>query len=142
MRIRTLVLLAAASISQAGAAGPELNNLHPPGGQRGTAVKLALQGYGLTEETKILSNIPGSFTPLTPAGSGNMAGDQLLFLVEIRPDAPVGIYSVRVETHEGISNILLFSVGAFPEIAEAESEDDETKNANDSPRARRLLKHP
>lgn len=142
MRIWTLVLLAAASISQAGAAAPELTNLHPPGGQRGTAVKLALQGYGLTEETKILSNIPGSFTPLTSASSGNMAGAQLLFLVEIRPDAPVGIYSVRVETHEGISNILLFSVGAFPEIAEAESEDDETKNANDSPESAQTVEAP
>lgn len=142
MRIWTLVLLAAASISQAGAAGPELTSLHPPGGQRGTAVKLALQGYGLTDETKILSNIPGSFTPLTSAGSGKMAGAQLLFLVEIRPDAPVGIYSVRVETHEGISNILLFSVGAFPEIAETESEDDETRNANDSPESAQAVDAP
>ena len=133
MRTWTLVLLAAASISQVLAAGPELTNLHPPGGQRGTAVKLALQGYGLTGETKILSNVPGSFTTLTPAGSGKMAGAQLLFLLEIRPDAPVGIYPIRVETQEGISNILLFSVGAFPEITETESEDDETKNANDSP---------
>ena len=133
MRTWTLVLLAAASISQALAAGPELTNLHPPGGQRGTAVKLALQGYGLTGETKILSNIPGSFTPLTSASVGMMAGTQLLFLVEIRPDAPLGVYPIRVETQEGISNILLFSVGAFPEITETESEDDETKNANDIP---------
>ncbi len=127
MRTGTLVLLAAASISQVVAAGPELTNLHPPGGQRGTAVKLELQGYGLTGETKILSNIPGSFTRLTTAGP------QLLFLLEIRSEAPVGIYPIRVETQEGISNIQLFSVGAFPEITETESEDDETKNANDSP---------
>lgn len=142
MRTWTLVLLAAASISQVVAAGPELTNLHPPGGQRGTAVKLALQGYGLTGETKILSNLPGSFTPLTSAGSGKMAGARLLFLVEILADAPVGIYPIRVETQEGISNILLFSVGAFPEIVETESEDEETKNSNDSPETAQAVNAP
>jgi hypothetical protein len=142
VRTQTFALLAAVSISQVFAAGPELTNLNPPGGQRGTAIKLTLQGYGLTGETKILSNMPGSFTRLTPANAGKMAGRQLPFLVEIRPDVPVGLYPIRVETQEGISNILLFSVGAFPEITEAESEDDETENANDGPESAQALKTP
>ena len=142
MRTQTFALLAAVSISQVFAAGPELTNLNPPGGQRGTAIKLTLQGYGLTGETKILSNMPGSFTRLTPDNAGKMAGRRLPFLVEIRPDAPIGLYPIRVETQDGISNILLFSVGAFPEITEAESEDDETENANDGPESAQALKTP
>ena len=142
MRTQTFTLLAAVSISQVFAAGPELTSLNPPGGQQGTAIKLTLQGYGLTGETKILSNMPGSFTRLTPDNAGKMAGRRLPFLVEIRPDAPIGLYPIRVETQEGISNILLFSVGAFPEITEAESEDDETKNANDAPESAQPLDTP
>src|ERR1019366_6265363 len=50
-------------------------------------------------------------------------GKGLPFLVEPKNDTPVGTYPIRVETPQGISNILLFTVGAFPEIEEEETND-------------------
>ena len=113
-------------------AGPELLRLDPPGGPRGSAVKLRMQGYDLDTEAKVQSTLPGSFTVLSAAKDGMPMGRELLFLVEIAADAPVDLYPVRIETEEGFSNILLFSVGAFPEIKEAEIEDEEG-NTNDEP---------
>jgi hypothetical protein len=109
--------------SAAWAAAPVLRSLEPPGAQRGTAVTVNLVGTDLTEGATVLSTLPGSFAPLTP----NMRA--LPFLVEVKPDAPVGLYPIRVQTKQGLSNILLFSVGAFPEV----TEDEPKPYTNDSP---------
>ena len=123
------------------AAGPELQRLDPPGGRRGSAVKLRVEGYGLDSEARIHSTLPGSFTVLSAAKDGMRMGRELLFLVEIAPDAPVDLYPVRVETKQGLSNILLFSVGAFPEVREAEIEDEEG-NTNDEPQTAEPVETP
>jgi len=41
--------------------------------------------------------------------------------VQLKEQAPVGLYPIRVRTDEGLSNVLLFSVGRFPEMVESES---------------------
>jgi len=93
-----------------------LRDVQPRGAQRGSALTVTLTGAGLADGATVVSTLPGAFTPLTPKGGA------LPFLVEIRPDAPIGVYPVRVQTRDGLSNILLFSVGALPETVE-----DETK---------------
>ena len=100
-----------------------LQELEPRGAQRGTAFTLTLTGTDLREGATVLSSLPASFTPLTPKGR------MLPFLVELKADAPVGLYPIRIQTKEGLSNVLLFSVGVFPEAAEVELKD----YSNDSP---------
>ena len=116
--IRNLLVLLSLSAS-AFAAEPVLQQIHPHGGQRGSAIELTLRGYGLTEDTKILTAIPGALTRLTPEKKNSR---ELPFLLELAPDAPIGAYPIRVETPDGLSNTLLFSVGPFPELLEGESE--------------------
>ncbi len=123
-----LLLLAGASR----AAAPVIEELRPRGAQRGTAVTLTLSGVGLGEGGNIISSLPGSFAPLTPMARS------LPFLVEVRPDAPVGLYPVRVRTRDGLSNLLLFSVGAFPEV----TEDEPQPYSNDSPETARQVPTP
>ena len=125
----------------AAAAGPELTRLDPPGGQRGTALRLVIEGYGLNSDAKLHSKIPGSFTRLA-AAKGMREGRERTFLVEITEDAPVGLYPLRVEATEGLSNILLFSVSAFPEVREEESEDEEADNTNDEPQTAQSIQAP
>lgn len=103
------------------AAGPTLTRLDPPGAQRGKAITLTLAGSELGEDATVLTTLPAAFTPLVSKDS--MGENRLSFLVELKPDAPAGLYPVRVQTPDGLSNILLFSVGAFPEIAEEEYAD-------------------
>lgn len=127
--IRNLLALLCLSGS-AFAAEPVLQQIHPHGGQRGSALALTLRGYGLTEDTKILTSIPGALTRLTPEKKN---GRELPFLLELARDAPVGAYAIRVETPAGLSNTLLFSVGPFPELFEAESEAAMEEHLNDAP---------
>ncbi len=123
-----LLLLAAGAAS---GAAPALAELDPRGAQRGKAFTLTLSGTGLAEGAAILSTLPASFAPLAPK-EGRAPDTTLSFLVELGPEAAVGLYPVRVRTPEGLSNILLFSVGALPEIAEAESEAGMQEYSNDS----------
>lgn len=126
--MRSLILLL--SSLSLHAAPPVLTMLEPWGAQRGKAVTLTLSGSGLAEGAKIVSTIPGIFTPLSPPE--DMAGRRLPFLVELKADAPVGLYPIRIESPQGISNVLLFSIGGLPEARETESESRTSEPLNDS----------
>ena len=102
------------------AAAPLLERLEPRGGQVGTAVKLTLFGQGLDDEIRLDSAVPGALTPLAPPKKQSLVGKELSFLLEISPDAPVGPYPLRAQSRDGLSNILLFTVGAFPETTDRE----------------------
>jgi hypothetical protein len=133
---RVLVSLFFSVFPVAYGASPVLKELHPWGAQRGKPFTLTLVGNSLVEGAKIISTLPASFTPLTPMrkeGQEIKKQDELPFLVELQADTPVGLYPIRVNTAEGLSNVLLFSVGVFPELTEKESEQLVHKPANDSP---------
>ena len=59
-------------------------------------------------------------------------GRYATFLVEPTAELAVGVYPIRVVTSEGISNVQLFTVGAFPELTEDESRPGALPNTNDS----------
>ncbi len=99
------------------AAGPVLTELQPRGAQQGKTFTLTLVGRDLPAGAKLVTTMPAVFTPLTSTSKG------LPFLVEPKNDLAVGTYPIRIETAQGISNILLFTVGAFPEIDEEEKND-------------------
>lgn len=121
-----LFLIAATAVI---AAEPQLDRISPPGAQRGTAIRLDLYGSHLTADAKLLSSIPGSFTPLT--ASGGKMGPALSFLLELDADAPVGLYPLRLETSTGLTNLALFSVGGFAEVSEQESTPEGRAGSND-----------
>ena len=125
---RRLLILFSASALTAWAAGPSLTMMQPWGAQRGTAVRVTLTGYDLTDDVRILTNLPGALTELT----AERPGRELPLLVEIAKDAEIGSYPIRVETKAGISNVLLFTVGPFKEQTEAESETMPQMYSNDS----------
>ncbi len=122
---------------------PVLQQLDPPGGQLGKALVLKLVGRNLPADPKIISSLPATFTPMTSGESGSKkqgAGRQVLpYLVEFDRDVAVGLYPIRVSSPQGLSNILLFSVGAFPEVREEESLLSTHQALNDSPAASQEL---
>ena len=128
-RVTTLLF----SISLAGwGATPVLTELDPRGAQRGKSLTLTLAGKNLPEGAQLLSNLPATFTPLTPPQENMGAGRKLPFLVELKSDAAIGSYPIRVQTPDGLSNVLLFTVGAFPEVEEEESKPESREHSNDS----------
>src|SRR6202162_6486764 len=128
MRQLLLLLLAAASLQ----AQPVITELQPRGVQKGRPFTLTLTGKNL-DGAKIRSGMPASFTLLAPERTGPMTeGRYATFLVEPAGDLAVGAYPIRVETPDGISNIQLLAVGAFPEYPEDESRPGALANSNDS----------
>ena len=137
------LLLGALATSALGA-GPSLKRLDPPGAQRGTAFTLTLVGSRL-QGAEIVSNLPGTFTPLTVSGQGAGPGkteEKQPFLVELSKEASIGLYTLRLRSPEGLSNALLFSVGALPEVSEEESRQPVHQALNNSAEGSQPLQLP
>jgi hypothetical protein len=124
------------------AAAPIITELKPRGAEVGRAFLLTAVGRNLGESAKVISTLPASFTlvlpPRTPGatagsmgGSMNQPGRSASFLVEPKADAAPGVYPIRIES-SGISNVLLFTLGTFPEVTEEESQPGSLPHRNDT----------
>ncbi|MBV8820082.1 MAG: hypothetical protein JO022_17085, partial [Acidobacteriaceae bacterium] len=114
-------------------AQPVITDLEPRGAQKGRPFVLTVVGRNLAEGARIWSTMPATFTPLAPEKRGGMAeGRYASFLVEPSRELAVGTYPIRVEMPNGISNLQLFTVGAFPEYLEDESRAGALPNSNDT----------
>jgi hypothetical protein len=138
---RVLLLIVSALLLSAPAlsAQPVISELQPRGAQKGKPFTLTLTGRNLGEGAKILSTLPATFTLLTPelppqlrGGPMQDEGRYATFLVEPSAALAVGVYPIRVVTSDGISNVQLFTVGAFPEIPEDESQPGALPNTSDN----------
>ena len=104
------------------AAQPVLEQMQPRGARVGGAVRLVLTGQRLGPAPRLLTEANFAATSMTGTSeAGQMGPSQLEYLLEVPEDARPGIYPLRIETAEGISNVLLFTVGEFPQVAETES---------------------
>ena len=118
-------MLLASSIAQS---APLIRDISPHGAQRGKTFTLTLRGEDLTPGAKIQTTLPASISRMI-AQETMRPNSELPFLVELKADAPVGLYPIRIVTADGLSNVMLFSVGILPEFEEIESK--ETKQLND-----------
>ena len=121
MRALIGTLLCAAAM----AAPPSITELRPRGAEKGRPFTLTVMGRDIPAGARLWSTMPATFTPVVSS-----MGAQ--FLVEPKGDLAPGVYPVRLETTSGISNVLLFSIGDFPELTELESEMYSAPNKNDS----------
>jgi hypothetical protein len=127
--------LAAIAVQSALAAAPVITELRPRGAEIGRPFTLTAVGRNIGDGARITSTMPASFTLVIPAQSAEgMAaqGHSAAFLVEPKADAAPGVYPIRIETASGISNVLLFTLGTFPEVTEEESQPGSPPNRNDS----------
>lgn len=121
---------------------PLIKRLEPSGAQRGQPFQLTLIGTNLTANARIVSTLPATFTSLSHSVAEGVDAQKdtvLPFLVELEKDVPIGIYPIRVVTPGGMSNLLLFSIGAFPEITEKEANSSGSQASNNSPKQSQLL---
>lgn len=123
MKIFVSLLFAVALV----AAPPNITELQPRGAQKGRPFELTIVGKDLDQGPRIVSSLPATFTALAAVKPGTAT-----FLVEPTAEWAVGTYTIRVEAPNGISNILLFTVGAFPELVEEESRPGALPHQNDS----------
>lgn len=123
--MRRYALLLAAATMWAGP--PVLTELEPRGAERGRAFTLTIKGRDIPAGARVWSTMPATFTPVVaPMSKGAQ------FLVEPTGELQPGVYPVRLESPAGISNVLLFSIGAFPELIEEESRPYSEPHRNDT----------
>jgi hypothetical protein len=103
------------------AAVPVLKALEPRGAQQGQVFTLKLKGEGLAAGGELSTTLPGTVSRLAPSADLAVPDSELPWLVQLNEQAGVGLYPIRIRTEEGLSNVLLFSVGTFPEVVEKES---------------------
>jgi hypothetical protein len=113
------------------AAPPTITELQPRGAQKGRPFKLTVSGMYLGEGAMLVSTLPATFTPIGIENT-ERPDRAVAFLVEPTADWSVGVYPVRIKATNGISNILLFTIGAFPEITEDESRPGSLPHQNDN----------
>jgi hypothetical protein len=116
------------------AAGPVITELQPRGAEIGRPFILTAIGRNIGEGARLISTLPASFTPVLPAqapGSMASAGRSVSFLVEPKADVAPGVYPIRIES-AGISNVLLFTLGRYPEVTEEESRPNSLAHSNDT----------
>ena len=111
-------LLIAPAVMQA--AYPDFSGTKPNGGQRGSDLKLTLQGARLADFEDLMFYSPGFKVKSVEARTSSAVEVTL----SIAPDAPLGNQLLRIRTKSGISHPRQFFVSPFPNVAEKEPNND------------------
>ena len=106
--------------SSALAAEPTISLVQPTGGQRGTQIEVTVSGLRLNDAAQIIFYEPG----LEVAGLEAGKPAKVKVQIKIGRDSRLGMHAFRVRTATGVSNLLTFAVGALPETAETEPNND------------------
>ncbi len=99
-------------------AAPVLKAPLPLGMKRGSTLDLTLTGTNLAEPTGLLLSFPAKVTIPTEGNNGKDAA-KLLVRLEVPADAPLGMHSLRLATHRGMSNLRLFCIDDLPQVQRA-----------------------
>src|SRR5213594_4188858 len=113
------LLVATASLfaaSLAFATAPKLTSTTPPGGQRGTEVEVKFNGSRLEDAQEVVFYSPGIQCGKIDTSKTNSVKGHF----KIAKDCRLGEHKFRVRTASGVSDLRTFWVGALPETAEKE----------------------
>ena len=95
-------------------AAPRVGYIFPPGGQRGTTVKVTFSGSELAGISGVYTTGKGLTATVEPGSSAAACTID----VTIAKDAPLGIQQIRCYGPAGLSNARFFDVGQWPETAQ------------------------
>lgn len=101
-------------------ASPALDQIDPPGGQRGTDVDVTLNGDRLDDAKGLLFYTPG--IEVTDFKAVN--GKKITAKLRLAPDCPLGRHEFRVWTASGVSEMRVFFAGPYPDVKDAGNNND------------------
>ncbi len=113
MRNYLFVLILSIFFSASGAANaaPHVSYIFPPGGQRGTTVKVTVSGTELGSLNGFYTTGSGITAKMEPGESATTRTVELT----IAKDAPLGVQQIRFYGSGGLTNARYFDVGQWPE---------------------------
>jgi hypothetical protein len=97
-------------------APPQINGTNPVGLRRGQSAELTIGGANLAGNPRIIA--PFGFKIDSRAAKSDASSWKVSLTVD--PGAAVGVYPIRVQTDDGISNPILLAVGQLPQVVEKE----------------------
>jgi hypothetical protein len=112
-----VVLVFLSAVGSAQASPPQINGITPFGVQRGMASELTVDGLALSGNPRLIAPFGFVLDPQAPAGSSSTDWKTKL---TVDPSTAVGVYPIRVQTDEGLSNPFLLAVGQLPQVSEKE----------------------
>ncbi len=119
-----IILLGLLGLSRiASAAVPEIDQILPRGGQRGTGIDVILSGQRLGDARAVILSEPG----IVVSHQEVLPDKRVKLHLDLAGDCPLGFHALRLQTATGVSNLVTFSVGALPEVNEVEPNNDFAK---------------
>jgi hypothetical protein len=118
----TVALLLAGLIqafgSEAMAASPQIGNIAPLGVRRGVANEVTISGSNLAGNPRLIAPFHFQIEPSPPPAKSDATNWKIKLTVTA--DVAVGVYPIRIQTDDGISNPFLLAVGQLPQVVEKE----------------------
>ncbi len=96
---------------------PQIGSIRPFGVQRGVSSEVTIGGSNLAGNPRLIG--PFAFR-IDPVDANRNSAAAWTFKLTVLPEVAVGVYPVRVQTEDGLSNPFLFAVGQLPQITEKE----------------------
>lgn len=134
-RYRIILVIASLIMSvSAGAQKLTMGYLYPAGGETGTTVEIEAGGLNINKATRVVFNHPGIKGELFPYveketnkkkrkklndQSSPQLADKIMIRINIGSDVPCGLYDLRLQSPQGVSNMLPFEVSSYPNIMES-----------------------
>ncbi len=107
-------ILLAASVAEA--YRPEITGTVPRGLQRGTSATVILEGTRVKDARQLLLDRGG----IDVKGIKAIDDRKVELQLEVPEATEPGLYPLRLVTETGLSNVIMFSVGAMPQVDEVE----------------------
>lgn len=102
---------------------PELKNIEPTGGQRGTELEVSFIGQRLQDAEEVLCYEPGIQVLRLTSITNNLVKAQL----KLAHNCALGEHRLRLRTTTGLSEARTFEVGPFPVVEEVEPNNEPAK---------------
>ena len=96
---------------------PKIDGIRPFGARRGGSTEVTINGSSLAGNPRLIAPFVSRSDSVDPKRSD---GGTWTFRLSVAPEVAVGVYLVRVQTDDGLSNPFLFSVGQLPQVSEKE----------------------
>jgi hypothetical protein len=100
------------------AAPPQIAKIVPLGVRRGHATEVTVSGTNLAGNPRLIA--PFAFRMETPPASVKSDAANWKIKLTVADDVAVGVYPIRIQTDDGISNPFLLAVGQIPQVDEKE----------------------
>jgi hypothetical protein len=96
---------------------PQISGIQPLGIKRATADNVTISGTNLAGRPRLIAPFAFKINPPTKPSTD---ASKWVFSLDVAAETAVGVYVVRVQTDDGLSNPFLFAVGQVPQVNEVE----------------------